>query len=272
MSLLSALGFSEEEANQNVLDFASLLVGGVNEDGGGPIMAAMKRRGRNAILCAAVEKKDLAAVRAIVAREPWRVNEMNDIRATPLLVALLEGAYDIAHELLSVKGIDVNKTSPRLCTACTRAAATGQESILRKLVALGGDVNRKEYDPESTTPLAAAAEAGQESMVRVLLSLGAKPHVLGIPDEYQPEARARSKGHVKIADLLLAVIQAGGFTAYEENSGSKSEVGAEVVCALCAEMSAEMKRCGRCKAVHYCSRACQRIAWRDHKPVCEPCT
>ena len=26
--------------------------------------------------------------------------------------------------------------------------------------------------------------------------------------------------------------------------------------------------CGRCEAVRYCSRECQRMDWKAHKPVC----
>lgn len=29
-------------------------------------------------------------------------------------------------------------------------------------------------------------------------------------------------------------------------------------------------RCARCKAVHFCSAACQKTAWKEHKKTCEP--
>jgi len=29
-------------------------------------------------------------------------------------------------------------------------------------------------------------------------------------------------------------------------------------------------RCGRCKAVYYCTKACQQAAWKDHKARCKP--
>ncbi|KAI9024179.1 hypothetical protein DFJ74DRAFT_720154 [Hyaloraphidium curvatum] len=31
---------------------------------------------------------------------------------------------------------------------------------------------------------------------------------------------------------------------------------------------AKLMRCGRCKAARYCSRACQRSAWKEHKANC----
>ncbi|EGB08715.1 hypothetical protein AURANDRAFT_25670, partial [Aureococcus anophagefferens] len=29
-------------------------------------------------------------------------------------------------------------------------------------------------------------------------------------------------------------------------------------------------RCSRCKAVHFCSRACQQSAWPQHRRTCAP--
>ncbi|KAF7293791.1 hypothetical protein HMN09_01174800 [Mycena chlorophos] len=31
---------------------------------------------------------------------------------------------------------------------------------------------------------------------------------------------------------------------------------------------AQMKYCGGCRSTYYCSRACQRADWRDHKDIC----
>ena len=40
-------------------------------------------------------------------------------------------------------------------------------------------------------------------------------------------------------------------------------------CAFCAHPGAT-RRCGRCKAVNYCSPGCQREHWRAHKDTCAP--
>lgn len=39
-------------------------------------------------------------------------------------------------------------------------------------------------------------------------------------------------------------------------------------CALCARPASLL--CARCLAVSFCDAACQRRAWRDHKPLCVP--
>ena len=39
-------------------------------------------------------------------------------------------------------------------------------------------------------------------------------------------------------------------------------------CATCKKEETEMKRCGRCKVVFYCSVQCQRNDWPNHKLIC----
>ena len=45
------------------------------------------------------------------------------------------------------------------------------------------------------------------------------------------------------------------------------------VCAYCSGVSLTgMKKCGRCKLVHYCDRECQKEHWKqEHKRYCTPC-
>lgn len=41
-------------------------------------------------------------------------------------------------------------------------------------------------------------------------------------------------------------------------------------CAQCGVRRAEMKRCARCRSVHYCDERCQRRHWRTHRKTCVP--
>ncbi|KAK7483873.1 hypothetical protein BaRGS_00024890 [Batillaria attramentaria] len=44
--------------------------------------------------------------------------------------------------------------------------------------------------------------------------------------------------------------------------------GQVMTCQKCKKTAPEMKKCGRCKEVTYCSRDCQRADWRSHKVNC----
>ncbi|EIW55383.1 uncharacterized protein TRAVEDRAFT_130973 [Trametes versicolor FP-101664 SS1] len=39
-------------------------------------------------------------------------------------------------------------------------------------------------------------------------------------------------------------------------------------CKRCDKTGSDVKQCNRCKAVMYCSKACQRADWKSHKPAC----
>ncbi|KAI9374061.1 hypothetical protein BJX61DRAFT_344395 [Aspergillus egyptiacus] len=46
---------------------------------------------------------------------------------------------------------------------------------------------------------------------------------------------------------------------------------AEAACNICAKKASKettLKRCGKCKAIWYCSRECQKADWKDHKESC----
>eukprot|EP01113_Clastostelium_recurvatum_P023198 TRINITY_DN27727_c0_g1_i1.p1 TRINITY_DN27727_c0_g1~~TRINITY_DN27727_c0_g1_i1.p1 ORF type:complete len:213 (+),score=11.97 TRINITY_DN27727_c0_g1_i1:23-640(+) len=42
------------------------------------------------------------------------------------------------------------------------------------------------------------------------------------------------------------------------------------VCSVCHMRTPKMSNCSVCKDVEYCSRACQKIDWKQHKLVCVP--
>jgi len=39
-------------------------------------------------------------------------------------------------------------------------------------------------------------------------------------------------------------------------------------CAQCNTAAADLKRCGHCKYVFYCNKACQKAHWKQHKHLC----
>lgn len=41
-------------------------------------------------------------------------------------------------------------------------------------------------------------------------------------------------------------------------------------CAFCSTEKANLLKCSRCKSVFYCSKECQKLHWKAHKPSCKP--
>ena len=42
-----------------------------------------------------------------------------------------------------------------------------------------------------------------------------------------------------------------------------------VVCRVPASDTVTLMKCGKCKAVKYCSRDCQKTHWKEHRKVCK---
>lgn len=40
------------------------------------------------------------------------------------------------------------------------------------------------------------------------------------------------------------------------------------ICQTCLQDKPQSFKCGRCRAVQYCSKDCQRVAWSEHKLIC----
>ncbi len=141
----------------------------------------------------AAQAGDVAAVRAILAGDPYRVTDRRDDRLTPLHLAATAGHAEIAELLL-------------------RASA---------------NPNARAYD--GATPLHAAAEQGSPEIVRAMLDHGAWTKVMSEAGETALHAAAR-KGHVAAVELLLdhgadpnAASQCGGTPLHAAAAAGQAE-------------------------------------------------
>ena len=41
------------------------------------------------------------------------------------------------------------------------------------------------------------------------------------------------------------------------------------MCHVCQKVARSMNCCGACKQVPFCSKACQKAGWKEHKPECQ---
>ena len=121
---------------------------------------------------AAVESRDISAVRHLLSVDPTCVNDRDGRGRTPLYLAAWVDQPDILTLLLQ-KGGDPNigaswKGNARPLHVASR---NGHAEIVRRLIAAGATVNIK--DDDGDTPLLLAARSGSAEVVQLLIEAGA---------------------------------------------------------------------------------------------------
>ena len=82
---------------------------------------------------------------------------------------------------------------------------------------------------------------------------------------WHSRARAAARRHARAQSGRYCVALDDG-----RELSLKAECVARAGCAEAGGVSEEASSvCARCEAVRYCSRECQRVDWRAHKPVCD---
>lgn len=62
----------------------------------------------------------------------------------------------------------------------------------------------------------------------------------------------------------------GGKVTRELKVKKNKAVKSENVCWNCGKFG--KKKCGNCRVAKYCSKECQRVHWKEHKPICRKVT
>lgn len=95
---------------------------------------------------------------------------INDREKCPLIISSINGNIDIVRLLLSVKGIDINKSDSHGYTALKWACLNGHTEVVKLLLnQINIDVNKA--DDYGETPLIEACFDGSIDIVRLLLSI-----------------------------------------------------------------------------------------------------
>ncbi|KAI1173334.1 ankyrin repeat-containing domain protein [Nemania sp. FL0916] len=157
-------------------------------------------------LLVAIHFKQLDKVRLLVERGA-DVNSpaVKGVGRTPLQAAAEAGDFKIA-EFLIHSGADVNAppTGYTGATALQLAAAYGYAGIVDLLLRSGADVNAPPSRGSGRTALEVAAEYGRLDTVVMLLDAGARTDGPFRPYLVQAVEKARSSGHLTVANLLAA--------------------------------------------------------------------
>jgi ankyrin repeat protein len=157
------------------------------------------------------------------------------------------------------------------------AASLGQPSTLQLLLDRGADVNKVDKKA-GCTPLYKAAEHGHLEVARLLIESGACVNIARREGGSTPLAAACQGGHWKLVCLLLdhgavetaCSMPCGELVRKVEDVTSDAETRrllARKRCAMCDKLC-NVKKCGRCRRVLYCSRECQQRHWHQHKSAC----
>lgn len=55
---------------------------------------------------------------------------------------------------------------------------------------------------------------------------------------------------------------------HNDNDQNPNSIKIGVVCFYCGKLSQKIKKCSRCKSIHYCDKNCQQKDWENHKKYC----
>lgn len=127
---------------------------------------------QNSALFWAAWSCDVVAV-DILLRYKARLDPINNLEETPLMVASMLGHKTVVERLLQEKGIEMDHRGRDQRTSMSYAAQFGRTEVVRLLLRHGS--NHQIAGTRGRTPLSLAAEAGHMEIVMLLLEYGADP-------------------------------------------------------------------------------------------------
>lgn len=180
-------------------------------DAGSPILTATYHGARRVqrLLLSKVSDLDLfeaaavgdtARMKAVLRREPARVDEANRDGFTPLGLAAFFGHKETVEAVLA-QGADVDLVdrSVNENTALDAAVAANHDDVVQVLLDAGASVNVRSAG--GFTPLHKAALNGNRGLVELLLARGAEVGAIS-GDGRTPLALAEARGHAEVAEVL----------------------------------------------------------------------
>ena len=159
-------------------------------------------------------------VQVLNADSPFKWN-VYPRHATSLYYAASLGLDEVVESLLGSTSLEeINAPGSRFGgTAIHAAAIRGHVSIIKKLVAAGGEAGKADFN--KVTPLHSAASRRSVETIKVLLEHGAPKEAKDGMDGKTPADWARLSGHVDVARLIETFSEEAG--PEKEHQGSKGK-------------------------------------------------
>ena len=128
---------------------------------------------RNSLLTLAIRDGDGAFAMEMLELPEWRnphvIEQENQLGETPLMIAAIRGATDVAHRLLDL-GAELNRQG---WSALHYAATAGKVDMIKLLIEYNAYVDA--HSPNGTTALMMAARFNHRPAAAALLAFGADP-------------------------------------------------------------------------------------------------
>ena len=180
-----------------------------------------------------------------------------EMEITPLHISASNDHIFVVRELIAHKA-NVDAISGKGYTPLIMACSQGYVETPKALLEAGANINYQSPN-DGATALHHAVTSGFVDCTKLLMS-------------HSPDLTIKDKGDMTAAECAKAMSEErpgdARFTVLA-NMFSSLDVGERGKCAECFKILEAPKRCGRCKAVVYCSVDCQRAAWRNgHSKVC----
>jgi ankyrin repeat protein len=210
-------------------------------------------------LCQAAEDGDVARVRELAALGA----DVNERRAGDgwgaLHMAAQDGHVEVAKALIEELGADKEARDVNGARPIHVATIFGHVALVKALLALEADKEAQAAD--GYRPLHIAAQGGHLAVVEALVLQGVQLDAL-TTDAQPVTANTLSLqcGHPHVA---AALVFSGAAVAAAPAQGACAACGSKPSASAAAFM-----QCGRCKAVKYCGKLCQRNHWPVHKASC----
>ncbi|KZV91567.1 hypothetical protein EXIGLDRAFT_676002 [Exidia glandulosa HHB12029] len=178
-------------------------------------------------------------------------------RTTPLVASAKESMdHAAALKVLLSYGADLSLRAINDATPLHFASAIkGRPDLVRILLAHGADINAQ--DKYGQTALFDAMLTDELECVEILLEAGADTKI-----------KSADSVSVDIMGPVAPRISAALGRALRKRAGEGEGAFATKACDFCGQRGVPLSICARCHTTRYCSRDCQRTAWKTHKTAC----